>query len=273
MSTRFRHSVAFTLNIRRPHSGAFYPQSAIPVNKFNYYTTNFSNNSIFIYSFAIFDITGDPVYASHSYDNIQLDTPLSTHSPVAYIGEVLPFSFNLCSFVNYMGIVEPEEPKLIHTNLLNGITNDKLIPIYNNNSCCMWLENTDYVLMRIETENKPNGTISNNFYHNLIYYDSVENYNDQQTESNYYFAKLFYNDLLNGSITIDSGYKLFYDFYLDKLNNLIISFYDSRGNLINGKYDNNFSIQIIELQTTLNNTLLDSRTGNITDTGNNYNLF
>jgi hypothetical protein len=120
--------------------------------------------------------------------------------------------------------------------------------------------------MRIETENKPNGTISDNLYNNLIYYDSTVG--QTHNESNYYFAKIYYNDLLNGTVSFTAGNKLFYDFYLDKLTNFMISFYDSRGNLINGQYNHNFTIQIIELQTTLNNTLIDSRTGGITNAAN-----
>lgn len=246
----------------------FYPQSNIPVNQYNYYTTYFSSTSIFTYALSIYDNMGEPVYASHSYNNISLDNPTPPNS-LAYIGEVLPFSFSIpsfttLSFIEYIGITDSNQPKLIHTNL----TNTQIlagVPSYNN-SCGLWLENTDYVLMRIETENKPNGTISDNLYNNLIYYDSTAG--QTHNESNYYFAKIYYNDLLNGSISFGAGNKLFYDFYLDKLTNLMISFYDSRGNLINGQYNHNFTIQIIELQTTLNNTLIDSRTGGITNAAN-----
>jgi hypothetical protein len=123
--------------------------------------------------------------------------------------------------------------------------------------------------MRIETPSKPVGTISDNLSsaRGCNINTDIVNLKDQS----YFFAKIIFSDKSPGDVSILAvgGNKFFYDALLVSLTDLTIEFYDKNGNLLDLYQNHSFTLEITEIQEILKDTLIDSRTGNISDYGSN----
>ena len=125
----------------------------------------------------------------------------------------------------------------------------------------------DYILMRIETISKPDGTISDNL--TCVRNSNVDAENINIKQNNSFFAKILFSDKFPGDVSILSvgGNKFFYDAQLVSLSDITVQFFDSSGKLMHLDQNHSFTLEIIELREILKDTLIDSRTGNISDLG------
>jgi hypothetical protein len=88
-------------------------------------------------------------------------------------------------------------------------------------------------------------------------------------KDNNFFAKIIFSDRDPGDISIISvgGKKIFYNAPLVSLSDLSIQFLLANGKIMNLFQNHSFTLEIVELREVLNDTLIDSRTGNIIDIG------
>jgi len=172
------------------------------------------------------------------------------------------------SFGKYIGLQDGSADILIHTNFNTSTQQvENVIPWCVVGPGQLLLDTPDYILMRIEPSDKPNGTISSNLTCAIgsVNYAEIE----RNSKENGYFAKIIFAGTPPGDVVTTSvgGDRLFYDAPLVKLTDLDISFYDAAGNLLELKQNHSFVLQMVELQEVLRDTLIDSRTGNIADIG------
>lgn len=235
-------------------------------------------NSYTIISPTVIDLdvlTSDGVIAkatqSRVYDLTTTNTPNNPagHAIEVSVGRALSFVIDTCSsFGKYIGLQDGEDDLLIHTNF-NEVTQQvqNVIPWCVVGPGQLLLDTPDYIMMRIEPSDKPNGTISSN----LTYAIGSMNFSQigRNGKDNGYFAKIILAGTPPGDVITRAigGDRLFYNAPLVKLTDLDISFYDASGNLLELKQNHSFTLQMVELQEVLRDTLIDSRTGNIADIG------
>lgn len=243
----------------------FYP-NAPSGNSFVYFGYDAVNNE-FIYDLTVFDSEGNDADANQTtlidLTSTNFQTPTSGHPIAVLAGRALSFTLDDCSsFVQFLGLQDATEDILIHTNMNNGNVIN-IVPWYISGNGDLLLAGDDYILMRIEPNNKPLGTISSNLISAL---GKVTNENF--TRDNYFAKIIFANSIPGDTVTrAVCGDKIFYEAPLVKLNYLDISFYGSNGNLLELVQNHSFDLQIVEVQEVLKDTLIDSRTGAIADFG------
>jgi hypothetical protein len=258
----------------------FYSTVSTDTNYFVYDSYDAINNE-FIYNLHVFTFDGSPANANQtiSYPTISnnlITTNLSNypagHPIEVTVGRALSFVVDdECSFGKYIGLQNGSEDLYLHTNYdveTNQVVNT--IPWSVMGLGQLLLDTPDYILMRIEPSYKPVGTISSNLISAIgsINYSEIEDI-DNKVENNVFFAKIIFAGTSPGDVVLRAigGDKLFYDAPLVKLVDLNISFYDSSGNLLELNQNHSFTLQMVELQEVLKDTLIDSRTGNIADIG------
>jgi hypothetical protein len=194
------------------------------------------------------------------------------HAEEANVGRALLFSIDTeCgTFGNFLGLTNPGEEKYIHTNV-NILTRtvENTIPWKIVGTGELSLATEEYILMRIETESKPIGTISGNL---ICAKGGTANMElENKKEDNFFFAKIIFSPEPPGDISVVSvgGNKFFYDGPLLTLSDLKVQFYAANGQILELKQNHSFTLEITELQEVLKDALVDSRTGNIADIGSN----
>lgn len=265
----------------------FYPKNNIPSDTCIIYPHNTYScldksydydHNYFIYELEIFTCDGKEVCASIS-DCVDF-TKGSTlpnfpagHSIQVQVGRALKFEIVTdCggTFGNFLGLTTANKDVFIHTNI--DIKNNKVInkiPWKITGTGELSIATDEYIFMRIGTRAKPLGTISDNL--TCAKGDVNTNINSSifDRKDNFFFAKIIFSDKAPGDVSILSvaGNKFFYNAPLVTLSDLTVEFFDSNGKLLNLYLNHSFTLEIVEIREVLKDTLLDSRTGNIADTG------
>ena len=216
----------------------------------SYYTCQ-GYTTVFNYTLHAYDKCGNPAKASYTktYD--------MKNGPV--IGRLLKVEIltnNISTFGNYLGLLTTGSVYL-NTNYTPQIVINKL-PWKMLPSGELSLSTNEYIFMRIGTISKPFETIS----------DNLTDASGNKSESNNYFAKIIFSDRDPGDVSIVSvgGNKIFYDAPFVSLSDLSIQFL-SGGKIMKLFQNHSFTLEIVELREVLNDTLIDSRTGNNVDIG------
>ena len=258
----------------------FFPEnSSLAFNnniyKFDKLDTTGTTNC-FVYDLCVFDEFDEPVNATTT-STIQLEeTKLpvfpSGHPVEVTVGRALQFEVdtNCGSFGNFLGLLTANREVFINTNI-NLETGDVInkIPWKMNESGDLLLSSDEYILMRLDTVSKSEGTISDNLISAKGCFENTEI--ELSSKLNCYFAKIIFSTELPGDVTITSagGDKNFYNAPLVSLTDFVVQFYTPAGNLMNLNQNHSFTLQITELREVLKDTLIDSRTGNFANIGAN----
>lgn len=192
-----------------------------------------------------------------------LPLPNTGHATEVTVGRMVPFTFS-CNLGKFMGIQDGGTSRYIQTNKKSG-TIINTIPWKIVSNGVLMIEPDNYVLMRLKTPSKPLDTISGN-----LVCARGSNINQQERGEDFdYFAKIIFPTAEPGNLTIRyvGADRIMYDATLVKLSNLTVEFYKPDGTLLTTALNHSFTLQIIEQREILKETLINSRTGVITDTG------
>ena len=244
------------------------------LNNKSYYVCN-GNTGFFTYTLYVYDQCGNPAKASYSkIYNMNVTGTLLYHKHAhplqVVVGRVLPVEILTdCSstFGNYIGLLTANKSVYINTNYNQETrTVFNTIPWKNIESGQLSLSTVEYIFMRIGTIAKPYETISDNL---TDANGGTMNMQLESTKDNNFFAKIMFADRDPGDISILSvgGKKIFYNAPLVSLSDLSIQFLYANGKIMNLFQNHSFTLKIVELREVLNDTLIDSRTGNIIDIG------
>ena len=254
----------------------FYPYSIIPQNKYEYDSYDVGCCE-YIYKLHVYTQDGIPALASTTTKTCLQESKLHScnagHPTVVNVGRALSFEVvTQCggTFGNFLGLTTANIDVLINTNIdSQTLVVKNQIPWRVVGTGELSLATDDYIYMRIETPSKPVGTISDNLSsaRGCNINTDIVNLKDQS----YFFAKIIFSDKSPGDVSILSvgGNKFFYDALLVSLTDLTIEFFDKNGNLLDLYQNHSFTLEITEIQEILKDTLIDSRTGNISDYGSN----
>lgn len=235
----------------------FVPAITTNENHFTCASTSFSGGQ-FIYTLFLYK-NKQPIFANRTA-TFSLSTPeniryLTGHDKEVKVGRALRSSLR-GSFVSFLGIQSPSSYKFIHTNLTTNGQIKNTLPWEVIGDGELALYSQDYVFMKIDSNTKD---ISDNFF----------NAKHRKDYENLFFAKINLSKSIPGTITntFTGGYKIFYNSLLDRLNFLHISFYDCFGELLTTCEEHNFTLEITEIQETLKETLINTKIGDVTNTG------
>jgi hypothetical protein len=244
----------------------FYPAPVMGMNQYEIVSGDANN---YIYRLTVFTEEGETAVANQSrtYDltSSNLRNISAGHAVEVTVGRAVSFTIpeNCNPFGSYLGLQNSDENLLIHTNY-----NEEKKQVMNKipwmilGAGQLALDTMDYILMRIETRAKPIGTISGNLTCAIgAAYENKKN--------NVFFAKIIFAGSSPGDVVVHAvgGDKFFYDAPFVQLVELDIAFFDSFGNVLSLTQDHSFVLQMVELREVLKDTLLDSRTGTVSDTG------
>lgn len=259
----------------------FYPESVTLDNKYLYNTYKYGgyeeNCCEFIYYLHVYTRDGDPAVASTTsktcLQKSKLQNSKAGHSSTVNVGRALSFEvITKCggSFGNFLGLTTANTDVFINTNIdSQTLIVKNQIPWRVIGTGELSLATDDYIYMRIETPSKPVGTISDNL--SSARGCNINTDMSDLKDDNYFFAKIIFSDNAPGDVSILSvgGKKFFYDSLLVSLTDLSIHFFDRTGNLLDMSQNHSFTLEITEIKEILKDTLIDSRTGNISDYGSN----
>lgn len=248
----------------------FYPDTVTTTS--NYYTCNGVVGNNYVYTLHVYHKDNTPALAKRT---VTVDPYVNTlpvvqggHSSNVDIGRALEFTFpNECSFSSFLGIQNGNQYAYIHTNLNKDGEVMNVVPWKIIGIGQLALDTNDYIFMRLRTPFMPLDTISGNLI--CARGSSVGMNNVEKTDEFDYFSKIIFSDLDPGNVSTRfvGADRIFYDAPLVKLTNLTVEFYNQDGELVDTVQDHSFTLQIIEERHTLKETLIDSRTGGISDTG------
>lgn len=135
-----------------------------------------------------------------------------------------------------------------------------------NRDCCgnYFFRIEPFILLKLTLPSYAEDTLANNIIlsQNLPNRMNCENCQDKSGISDI-FAKL----ILTDPIKIESSILTFNETPLEKLEEIIVTFIDRNGCIIDLKCDNTITLEIVELIDVLKDTLIDSRHGEATTTG------
>jgi hypothetical protein len=257
----------------------FYPESVTSNSECLYNTYTYGRYEEdcceFIYYLHVYTRDGVPAVASTTKKTCLQESKLQNnkagHSSVVNVGRALSFEVvTSCggSFGNFLGLTTANTDVLVNTNIdSQTFVVKNQIPWRVVGTGELSLATDDYIYMRLETPSKPVGTISDNLSSARgcnINTDIVD-----LKDENYFFAKIIFSDKAPGDVSILSvgGQKFFYDAFLVSLTDLSVEFFDRTGNLLDLYQNHSFTLEITEIKEILKDTLIDSRTGNISDYG------
>ena len=259
----------------------FYPIWFTPDNEYIYNKYEYDSYDLdcceFIYKLHVYTKDGSDAIASTTTKTYLQESKIHScnagHSTVVNIGRALSFEVvTKCggTFGNFLGLTTANTDVLINTNIdSQTLIVKNQIPWRVVGTGELSLATDDYIYMRIETPSKPVGTISDNLSsaRGCNINTDIVNLKDQS----YFFAKIIFSDKSPGDVSILAvgGNKFFYDALLVSLTDLTIEFFDKNGNLLDLYQNHSFTLEITEIQEILKDTLIDSRTGNISDYGSN----
>ena len=228
----------------------------------------------FIYHLNVFTRDGIPAVASNTTETGLIISILPNipagHSIDVRVGRALRFEVvTNCggTFGKFLGLTTADTDVFVNTNIniqKGSVMNT--IPWKVTGTGELSIATEEYILMRIGTKAKPVGTISNNL---TCATASSNTLIADNKKDNFFFAKIIFSDKLPGDVSILSaaGNKFFYNAPLVTLSDLTVEFFDSSGKLLVLDQNHSFTLELIELQEVLKDTLIDSRTGNIADVG------
>jgi len=258
----------------------FYPEIVVNsnstlYNKYKYvgYDTKCCE---YIYELEVYTRDGKPAIAHKTTKTClktsQLHIQTGGHEKIVTVGRSLKFEVVTDeggSFGDYLGLTTENKNVFIHNNF---DTNSHLIvrnkiPWKIVGDSKIALSPEPYIFMRIETKAKPIGTISNNLTNAKG--SNINTEIEEMKKDNYFFAKIIFSNTLPGDVSVVSigGNKFFFDAPLVKLSELSVNFFTQSGEQLFVNQNHSFTLEIIELQEVLKNTLMDSRTGNIANIG------
>jgi hypothetical protein len=256
----------------------FFPGATAPTNSFAAGVYDGARME-YVYSLTVFNPDGSPANANQTitappqFDNLinsNLPNFPAGHAVQVTVGRALTFTVDdeCSSFGKYLGLQDALDDILIHTNF-NTDTDlvENKIPWMIIGAGQLALDNPDYILMRIESRDKPIGTISSNLTCAIGSVVNASLPNNKKNDA--FFTKIIFAGTQPGDVSIQSigGDRLFYDAPLVQLVDLDVQFFDASGSPLHLNQDHSFVLQIVELQEVLRDTLIDSRTGNIADIG------
>ena len=229
----------------------------------------------FIYNLNVFTHDGIPACASNTTYKELLNSNLPNfpagHTLDVRVGRALKFEVvTECggTFGEFLGLTTANTDVYVNTNIdiAQGIVKNK-IPWKVTGTGELSISTDEYILMRIGTKAKPIGTISNNL--TCAKGSSINTILRDNKNDNFFFSKIIFSDKLPGDVSILSaaGKKFFYNAPLVTLSDLTVDFFDSSGKPLSLEQNHSFTLEIIEIQEVLKDTLIDSRTGNIASTG------
>ena len=245
----------------------------------SYYECN-GHMGVFRYYLYVYDHCGNPANASYTktYDmtatSSLLSNPTFGHPLQVVVGRVVPVEIltnSISTFGSFLGLTTANKSVYLNINYVPETrTVINKIPWKVSSSGQLVLSTDEYIFMRIGTIAHPFETISDNLT------DANGGSSNMQIESckeNYFFAKIIFSDKDPGDVSIKSigGIKVFYDAPLVSLSDLSVQFILSNGKIMNLFQNHSFTLEIVELREVLNDTLMDSRTGNIINIGNHKN--
>jgi hypothetical protein len=248
----------------------------IPELRNKSYYTCVGHMGVYSYTLHVYDQCGNPARASYSnkYDlkmpTRLLSNPSAGHPLQVQVGRVLPVKILtncLSTFGSFLGLTTANKSVYLNTNYVDQTrTVMNTIPWKIIGSGQLSLSTEEYIFMRIGTIAKPFETISDNLT------DANGGSTNMQlapAKDNNFFAKIIFSDRDPGDISIISvgGKKIFYNAPLVSLSDLSIQFLLANGKIMNLFQNHSFTLEIVELREVLNDTLIDSRTGNIIDIG------
>jgi hypothetical protein len=257
----------------------FYTKNQVDTNPKLYHKSYYTcegNTGVFNYTLHVYDKCGNTAKASYTktYDmkatTTLLSNPTAGHPLQVVVGRALKVEIltNCTStFGSFLGLTTANKSVYLNTNynkktliIMNKI-NWKMLE-YGQLSLCA----EEYIFMRIGTIAKPFDTISDNL---TDAYGGTTSMQLASTKDNNFFAKIIFSDKDPGDISIISvgGKKIFYNAPLVSLSDLSIQFLLANGKIMNLFQNHSFTLEIVELREVLNDTLIDSRTGNISDIG------
>lgn len=245
----------------------FYPLGASG-NTYSYTSITYGTPGTIVYTLNVYQ--ADQVTQAIASQTVTLTLnasilplPNTGHATEVTVGRMVPFTFS-CNLGKFMGIQDGDTSRYIQTNKKSG-TIINTIPWKIVSNGVLMIEPDNYVLMRLKTPSKPLDTISGN-----LVCARGSNINQQERGEDFdYFAKIIFPTAEPGNLTIRyvGADRIMYDATLVKLSNLTVEFYKPDGTLLTTALNHSFTLQIIEQREILKETLINSRTGVITDTG------
>jgi hypothetical protein len=240
----------------------------------NYYECGGLLGDTFYYYLHVFDFCGKPANASYTGKfELNMGNTIDTspgHPPIAVVGRALPVEILtdcVGTFGNFLGLTTADTSAILNTNI-NASTKTVVntIPWKVIGSGQLSLSTIEYIFMRIGTISKPFDLISDNLTNAS---GGTINRELLSTDNQSYFAKLIFSDRDPGDICLDTvgGKKTFYNSPLVSLSDLSVQFLGANGEIMLLNQNHSFTLEIIELREVLNDTLMDSRTGNIIELG------
>ena len=246
----------------------FFNQPAMSGNTYTYKSMTTGTPGTIVYTLNVYQADQTtPAMASQTV-NLTLTAsilplPNTGHSTQVTVGRALPFTFS-CALGSFMGIQDGGTSRYMQTNKKDGVIINT-IPWKSVSNGVLMIEPDNYVLMRLKTPSKPLDTISGN-----LVCARGSNINPAERGEDFdYFAKIIFPTADPGNLTIRyvGADRILYDSTLNKLSNLTVEFYKADGTLLSTALNHSFTLQIIEQREILKETLINSRTGVITDTG------
>jgi hypothetical protein len=240
----------------------------------NYYECGGLLGGEFFYFLHVFDLCGNPAKASYTGKfTLNMGNVIDTspgHSQEAIVGRAVQVEILtdcIGTFGNFLGLTTANTSVLLNTNinlLTKTIVNTIPWKIIGDGE--LSLSTVEYIFMRIGTIAKPFDIISDNLTNAG---GGTINRKLSSTDNQSYFAKIIFSDRDPGDICIDSiaGRKTFYNSPLVSLSDLSVQFLGANGEIMLLNQNHSFTLEIIELREVLNDTLMDSRTGNIIEIG------
>lgn len=223
----------------------------------------------YVYTLSLENADGSPTVLASQTVVMDLSTSVLPTIPdgnptMVVVGRAVSFSLaeDPDSLNVFLGLVGTDQTRIAQTNVVDGVVVES-VRWATTGAGELALDVDDYVLMRIETQAKPVGTISSNLSCAIGATDT--------RRGDVFFAQIVFAGTAPGNLSVRAvgGDRLFYDASLVQLVDLDVQFYDSCGRLLQSMQENSFVLQMVELREVLRDTLIDSRTGNIADTGAN----
>lgn len=184
------------------------------------------------------------------------------------IGEAREFTidFDNSPIMEIFGWKECEEEfrYILSNNDNNNISKNKCFQVYQclNSSCNEYMVKIEpYILLKLSAPSYTEDTIAGNIIKSQQL-PKTGNDNDNKDVINI-FAKI----CINRENKIESGILKYYETPLEKLDEIMVTFVDNKGCVIDLKCDHTIILEIVEAVDVLKDTLIDSRHGEANITG------
>lgn len=191
-------------------------------------------------------------------------------SSCAAIGRAREFTFDFekSTLLELFGWFECEEEfRYVLTNKSpNNVSKEKCFNIDRDKCCCDYMFRLEpYILLKLSLPSYAEDTLAGN----IVKSQTLPMINNcgQCPDINSGVTNIFAKIILTNPIEIKTSVLEFYETPLDKLNEIIVTFVNRKGCVIDLKCDNVITLEVIEFVDVLKDTLLDSRHGEANITG------